>query len=293
MPADRTILFADVSNSTGIFEALGDVASRRYISEVLDELSAITERTGGTVVKTIGDEIMSSFALPLDAATAAIDMQRFVSSRPPIGRIPSAIRVGFDSGEVVIEGGDVFGDVVNVAARVVGMAAADQILTTGRSMERMGGGVAHRSLGLHGVRGRDGQLQLIEILWRGETAQMTIVAPRLSQMPTPEMELRVGDQSLDLKVGSPKKTIGRGAECDLVVPAPSASRAHADIVCRGALFYLEDHSTNGTYVQPDGGQQIFVHRGHALLQGSGVIRLGEPTQQGADLDIRYRTLYST
>ena len=294
MEADRSILFADVSNSTGITETLGDVESRRLIGEMLDEMAAITERLGGTVIKTIGDEIMSAFEYPIDCVSAAVDMQRATSARPPMGGVPSAIKIGLDSGPVVLERGDVFGDVVNVAARVIGMAAAEQILTTGRTIGRIEGEVVpHRSLGLHGVRGRDEQLHLVEILWRGETAQMTVVAPKLGARPKPELDIQLGEQLVTVKGDRPKMSIGRGAECDLVVPSAAASRAHADLVCAGGLFYLEDHSTNGTYIKPEGAQEILVHRGQALLQGSGLIRLGEPISVKGPLDIEYRIRYGT
>lgn len=293
MEADRTILFADVSNSTGITKVLGDVESRRHIGGILDELREITLRLNGTVIKTIGDEIMSAFESPLDAVAAAVDMQRAVSMRPPIGTIPSAIRVGLDSGPVVLERGDAYGDVVNVAARVVALAAAEQVLTTGRTIERIETEpVPHRSLGQHRVKGRDERIELIEVLWRGETAQMTVVAPKIERGPQPELHLVVGDHRLSIKAGSGKKlSVGRGAECDLVVASAAASRAHADIVSSGGLFYLEDHSSNGTYIRPDGAREIFVHRGQVLLQGEGLIRLGEPLAVKGPLDIEYRTVY--
>jgi pSer/pThr/pTyr-binding forkhead associated (FHA) protein len=121
---------------------------------------------------------------------------------------------------------------------------------------------------------------------------MTVVAPKLDRGPKPELEVRIGDQSLSLKSESGGQlSIGRGAECKLVVPSASASRAHADIVTRGGLFYLEDHSTNGTYIRPEGTHEIFVHRGQALLQGSGLIRLGEPIAVKGPLDIEYQTRY--
>lgn len=294
MEADRTILFADVCDSTGITEALGNVASRSYIAEILDQLGAITTSVGGTVVKTIGDEIMSSFQSPLDGIAAAVDMQRAVSARPPINGIHSRIRVGLVAGSVLLEKGDVFGDVVNVCARVVGLAAAEQVLTTGSTIEQAGGDamVPFRSLGVHGVRGRDESLHLCEILWRGETAQMTVVAPKISKRPQAELEIQLGDVTLSLK-GESKETLslGRGAECSLVVASASASRAHCAVLSRGGRFYLEDHSTNGTYVRQEGANEIFVHRDQVLLQGTGLIRLGEPIAVKGPLDIEYRTRY--
>jgi adenylate cyclase len=295
MEAERTILFADVCDSTGITEALGNVASRTYFAEILDELGAITEKVGGTVIKTIGDEIMSAFESPMDGIAAAVDMQRAVSAKPPIKGIHSCVRIGLHSGSVLLEKGDVFGDVVNVSARVVALAAAEQVLTTGNTIEQVGEDqVPYRSLGVHGVRGRDESLHLCEILWRGETAQMTVVAPKLERFPTTELEIQVGDAKRTLR-GDSKEilSLGRGAECSLIVASASASRAHADVLSRGGRFYLDDHSTNGTYVRPEGANEIFVHRDQVLLQGAGLIRLGEPVSVKGPLDIEYRTRYGS
>ena len=293
MEADRTILFADIVDSTGITEAIGNVASRSFIAEVLDELASITESVGGTVIKTIGDEIMTSFESPMDGISAAVDMQRAVAVRPSVEGNPCRIRIGLHAGSVLMEAGDVFGDVVNVAARVVGLAAGEQVLTTGSTMERVEkDAVPFRSLGVHGVRGRDERLHLCEVLWRGETAQMTVVAPKLERLPAAELHIQLGDQELSLKGDSGDSlSLGRGQECSLVVPSTNASRAHADVLCRGGRFYLDDHSTNGTYVRPDGANEIFVHRDQVQLQGSGLIRLGEPIAIKGPLDIEFRTEY--
>jgi adenylate cyclase len=293
MEAERTVLFADVCDSTGIAEALGNVASRGMISEILGKLRSTTESLNGTVVKTIGDEIMCAFESPIDGIAAAVDMQRAVSTMLPVNGIHARVRIGLHSGTVLLEGGDLFGDVVNVSARVVNMAAGEQVLTTGTTIEKVADGlVPYRSLGVHGVKGRDERLHLCEVLWRGETAQMTVVAPKLDRMPNAELEIRLGDQVLALK-GDAKDalSIGRGAECSLVVPSSSASRAHADVLSRGGRFYLDDHSTNGTYVKPEGANEVFVHRDQALLQGSGLIRLGEPISVKGPLDIEYRIRY--
>jgi class 3 adenylate cyclase len=293
MEAERTVLFADVCDSTGIAETLGNVASRSIIAEILGKLRAVTEGVGGTVIKTIGDEIMCAFPTPMDGIAAAVDMQRAVSAMAPVKGVHSRVRVGLHWGTVLMENGDLFGDVVNVAKRVVDMAAGEQVLTTGPTIDGIDEGlVPYRSLGVHGVKGRDERLQICEILWRGETAQMTVVAPKLHRMPKAELEIRLGDRVLSLK-GDAKEalSIGRGAECSLVVPSSSASRAHADVISRGGRFYLDDHSTNGTYVRPEGANEVFVHRDQALLQGSGLIRLGEPISVKGPLDIEYTTKY--
>ena len=75
----QTILFADVSGSTRLFETKGDVEARRLIAMVLDALSVICVQHGGRVIKTIGDEIMCTLPTAMAGVMAACDMQRKMS----------------------------------------------------------------------------------------------------------------------------------------------------------------------------------------------------------------------
>lgn len=293
MEADRTILFADIVNSTGITEAVGDSVSRRHFASILVELGEITSRLNGVVVKTIGDEIMCAFEQRIEGLTAAVDMQRALATKPALGGIPSAVKIGVHSGPVILEHGDVFGDVVNVAARVISMAAGEQVLTTEETLTGTSQhAVPHRSLGKHQVRGRDEPLHLCEVLWRGETAAMTAVAPKLDALPAPEMIFRMGETTHSMtSTSNDPLTLGRGVECSFVIDGSSASRAHAKIIRRGSRFYLEDHSTNGTFIQPRQGNPIFVHRDQVQLQGAGGISLGEAVSSEAPAHIEFETAY--
>ncbi len=86
-------------------------------------------------------------------------------------------------------------------------------------------------------------------------------------------------------------TLGRGTDCHFVVDGSSASRAHAKIVRRGSRFYLEDHSTNGTFIQPRQGTPVFVHRDQVQLQGAGGISLGEAVSDVSPAHIEFETAY--
>jgi adenylate cyclase len=127
-----TILFADVSGSTRLFETRGDEVARRLIGNVLIALADVAARHGGRVIKTIGDEIMCTFPGPLYGLLSATDMQRRIKSDPEFVRDNLAIRIGLHHGEALVENGDVFGDAVNTAARMAdkSLARRDQIVTT-------------------------------------------------------------------------------------------------------------------------------------------------------------------
>ena len=86
LPADvgrpATVLFADVSESTKLYETAGDVIAQQAIGRCLEMMKKATEAAGGRVVKTIGDEVMAIFRLPDAAAAAAAEMQGAVDLMP-------------------------------------------------------------------------------------------------------------------------------------------------------------------------------------------------------------------
>ena len=290
MQERRTILFADVSGSTSIIETVGNSEGREFISGILDELARVTEMSRGQVIKTIGDEVLSCFLEPLDAMVAAVEMQRAVGELPSLGAVRPRIKVGLHEGPVIMEDGDIYGDVVNVAARVIGLAEPNQILTTAHTLAALGDTpIPTRSLGEHTVKGKGEPILFCEVLWEENPDQLTALAPKRKEKPPAQLEVRLGASSLSMSgAGGEVQSLGRGDASALVVADESASRSHADIVARGGRFYLADHSTNGTYVRPDGGDEIFVHRDEVLLRGLGAIRLGRVFSDPDGPTLEYR-----
>ena len=75
------ILFADVVGSTQLYEQLGDVKARQMVGRCLDIMREATEANRGTVIKTMGDEVMSTFPTADDAMNAAKRMQERICDR--------------------------------------------------------------------------------------------------------------------------------------------------------------------------------------------------------------------
>ena len=123
----QTILFADVSGSTRLFETKGDVEARRLIAAVLEALTQVCRQHGGRVIKTIGDEIMCTFPGALNGILAACDMQRRMGRDINFVRDSLAVRIGLHHGDALEEDdGDVYGDAVNTAARMASTAKREQ-----------------------------------------------------------------------------------------------------------------------------------------------------------------------
>jgi class 3 adenylate cyclase len=127
-----TILFSDIKGSTSYAEKKGDLEYMAMINRHNSILFPVIEAEGGIIVKTIGDAIMARFDDPVAAVKAGAGMQRALEEdrrgRPEIEQI--RIRVGLHTGLGLIKEGDVFGDVVNAAARVQHAAETEQVLIT-------------------------------------------------------------------------------------------------------------------------------------------------------------------
>jgi adenylate cyclase len=276
-----TILFADIAGSTRLYEALGDKAARKIVSKAMALLLEVIGRHEGTLVKTIGDEIMCTFAQCSSAARASVEMQqelkRAIASReldvPKLG-----IRVGFHYGPVIREKGDVFGDAVNMAARIVGQAKTHQVLTSRQTCELLETDIrkSARFIDQVAVKGKIEELELFELIW--DLENVTLV-----EAPSPDLQrgggsllLRYHDHTVEFDPSRLSLTIGRGEGSDIVLADVLASRLHARIELRRDRFVFIDQSINGTYIQIYGTSELYVRRDETILQGSGMISPARP-----------------
>ena len=281
------ILFADVSGSTSLYEKLGDQRALAAVESVLAELRKSVAIQGGRVVKTIGDEVMAVLPSADAAMHAACDMQNRVAAIPPISDVRLAIRAGFHYGPAIEERGDYFGDAVNTAARMAGLARSGQIITTGSTVEALSPLLreATRDLDAMTVKGKQEEIRIFEVIWH-DSEDLTMMAARDAPASTrvAELSLNYGEHGLVLGPSHASATLGRDATNDLVVADKMASRVHCRIEHRRGNFVLVDQSTNGTYVTVDGDAEILLKREQLMLRGRGVISLGH-TATAPDAEI--------
>lgn len=275
---DLSILFADISGSTSLYERLGDTIARELIARCLATITQVIQRNNGTVIKTIGDEIMCTFPSADDATQAATEMQDDVSDGIEVEgeEYPLQIRVGLHHGPVIREKGDVFGDAVNVAARMAALAKGGQIITSKATVDALNPALraSTRLLDKLPVKGKREMLEIYEVVWQEE--DVTHIATGLFATVTGrdvKLTLTIGDNQVVLDQGSPPTSLGRGKRADIVVEDSFASREHVRIEVRRGKFVLLDTSTNGTYVETEDGN-FYLRREEAVLRGSGRIALG-------------------
>jgi adenylate cyclase len=271
------VLFADVSGSTKLYETVGDNAAHQAIDLCLKLFSALAVQHGGRVVKTIGDEVMVVFPDAIRAGAAARDIQLGMHDMAPVGKVRLGVRIGMHQGPVMEKGGDVFGDTVNLAARLTEMATRGQIITSLDTVQLLTPiqKMDCRQLYSIPVKGKEKEVPICELMWSDADDATQVVAQRAST--DAGTALRLVYRTRVLVVGGEKRSVvlGREGTADLVIADRMASRAHCEIEQRQDKFVLADHSANGTYLSIDGDREIVLRREEAMLRGHGFITLGQ------------------
>lgn len=164
---ELAVLFADISGSSDIYVALGDEAARRVVSRCVNLMTGELPEYHGTLIKVIGDEIMCTFPSSESAFHAACAIQRKVESSPNPDGTVMHIRVGFHFGEVLQESNDVYGDTVNIAARVVSITRARQIVVTQAVVNRLPSGLQKKVTKLERVefKGKPATFEIYLVDW--------------------------------------------------------------------------------------------------------------------------------
>jgi len=287
------ILFADVVGSTKLYEQLGDLRARDMVGICIDVMRAATEQNRGTVIKTMGDEVMATFQTADDALNAAAQMQKQISTHPSlkVDEHGVAIRIGCNFGPVVMENRDIFGSAVHTANRMTSQAKAGQIITTSTMVERLSGDwrASVRQIDIATLKGRSSEVALFEVLWQPEdvTSMVPAIASRERAAKPQRMRLRYQGQEIFVDDGHANISIGRAEENDLVVKGNLISRLHARVEISRNKFMLVDQSTNGTFVLGKDGEEAFVRRDSMQIRGEGLIGLGKAPDSNSSQVIRF------
>jgi adenylate cyclase len=287
---EMAVLFADITESTSLYQKLGDAAARQLIGACLASLAEVLPRHDGRLVKTVGDAIMCVFPEAEHAVRAAREMQSAFSNRPSAGEAIK-VHIGLHFGPVLLEEADVYGDTVNAAAYLAAAAMSEQILTTEAVWARLSPALRSSVRPIfHAVlKGSSTESTVYQVLWQGEDQDITTVnlhSNRVIPGDTGSLLITYEGRQLGIDRSQPSVTIGRSADCDLVVDDPYASRRHMTIKMRRTRFYLVDHSTNGTFVW-NGSEELHVLRSELLLDDGGEISLGRRRNEGEGERIKY------
>jgi adenylate cyclase len=218
------------------------------------------------------------------AAYAATAMQIAVRAYPAAESSKLGLGIGFHHGPVIQDNADVFGDTVNLAARLVEQAAQGQILLAAGTAEQVQPPYRRSIRRLYPVRlkGFEEELTLCEIVWRGDEAATFHPFDAVSPPARTKLTLVYRGKKLVLRRTVEEITIGRDAACKILVDDEHASRHHCMIERRRDHFVLIDKSTNGTFVTFEGEPEFALRRDEVMLRKRGWISFGEPRRADGD-----------
>jgi len=281
------ILFADICGSTALYDKLGDERARQLISKCIALMTSKVSLHQGILIKTIGDEIMCSFATAEAAMNAACAMQNALENERPDDTHPMHIRIGFHYGDVICEENDVYGDTVNVAARVASVTRANQIMTTLAAVNTLPSDLRDKTQQIFRAefKGKQEQLDIFQVSWETDDMLRTRIGTskfRAPQIITQELILRYRDQSFKVNEQYKSLLLGREQICDIWVQHNFASRQHARIEFRFGKFLITDQSTNGTFIRFSDSTIVRLAREDAVLHDTGSISLGQPYADNPD-----------
>ena len=290
------VMFADVAGSTAMYENMGDDMARERISKALNSLISISRRHNGKLVKTIGDEILVYFTDIDMAVFAAKAIQEAMEDDRSPETVGVSIRIGMQYGSTILENDDIFGDTVNVAARVSSMAKARQILCTQEIAFMVKSGELSNNMRPYDrlrVKGKNEQLDVYLYAWEEEgditnmaTASSFTNPARHDQVK--QLVLKYEGKPHNIETETASYVLGRGQDCDLIVKGDLISRHHSKLEHRRGKFIITDQSTNGTFIRTTEGQEIFLRREEFTIFGSGHISLGKKVDLNDENIIHFR-----
>jgi pSer/pThr/pTyr-binding forkhead associated (FHA) protein len=279
------VMFTDVCDSASVYRTLGDAEAHKLGSNCVRMIVEAARRNGGRFIKTIGDGVMLTFANPRDAYRAAIGIQ--LAARES----PLSVKVGMHYGPMIDTGNDVFGDTVNVAARVLARSAANEILMTRECVDalRPEQRATVRLLDTTSVKGRPEWLEIFRAIGDSEDATKVVSSSNVSSAAPTVLLLKYKDEVVRFELAAGALLIGRDPGCTLVVDTAWASRRHATLDVQRGMFVLVDHSANGTYVVDEDAAERHVNREVHHLARRGTISIGISAQENPEDVIRYRS----
>ena len=274
------IVMADISGSSALYDDIGDTDALREVGKCLDNMMAIVEREGGTFIRSKGDDVLAIFT----DTRAALDASRAMLSQKTTGTSLS-IHVGASFGNVIRARDDIFGDSVNIAARLGAMAKPGELLASEDFVERLPEAERRRMHPLDTItfKGKDAATGIFALLEEGSQLRTVIgKSPAVTdarherrQAPAVTVTLHYANRDFEC-LDRNTVAIGRSSDNDIVIDRPWVSREHARITLRRGKVQLTDQSSSGSFVAAQDDYEFLLKRETVLLTGSGTISPGMP-----------------
>lgn len=290
------VMFADIAGSTSFFERRGDVSGIAMVQELVDRAQRAVEPLGGQVVKSIGDAVLVRFGEAEAAVRGAVALQQSFAewnrTRAEADRM--RLRVGVSWGSGFVKEEDVFGDVVNLAARLERLAQPGQVVISAALHGAARGlpGVEVRRLPDAQLKGKAAPQEVYEVVWPGAEPAAAAGPPETRSYSLIVLEEQEGGVH---PLTAAETVLGR-QEGEIRFPGDKLmSSPHARFRLEAGGLQVEDLSPSGVFLrlrepaQLQEGDQILVGRKlfeFAAGPGDPALRLGHqsfPLRRGETL----------
>jgi len=284
---NAAVLLADVVGSTPLYESAGNDVALGRIADWRERMCSLVHSNGGEYISSKGDDVLSIFDDPAGAFRAAAQMMVPTS-------LPIPFHAGLHFGPIIRVGDDLYGDAVNLTARLAAIANPGEVLISQNLVDRL----APWDRELLGFldkmvfKGKSEPCSIYAFLDHDRSLNTQIPNSRLGKNAGRSrtirplcITLRYNDQAISCH-DNEVLTIGRSPDCQLVIDRQWVSRHHATITIENERIQLAERSSSGTFISMQQGQEFFVHRENVLLLGSGTISPGMRCT-GSDAEIVY------
>lgn len=151
-----------------------------------------------------------------------------------------------------------------------------------------------RDVGAERLKGKSQAMHLFQLVWEENETAVTRAFPAGGASPERQflseqsvLKLSFGRRKMTLTRVAMPCTFGRDRASSLRVDSDRVSRDHAHVEFRHGKFVLVDHSTNGTFVTPQGGSEVWLQRESMPLLGSGLFSLGGSALLHREVCVQY------
>lgn len=282
------VLMTDITGSTQLYEMVSNADALAQIDAMLVRMRGIVEGAGGVCVKSQGDDVLSYFATSEACFQAGWAM---INENWP-GNL--SVHAGMYFGEFITHEDDIYGGAVNTAARLASLAKPGELLLGDSCYDALSDASKARIklIGDLALRGKVTPTRVYACTV-AEMVQQTVI---FSQAPAEEQRAgrtefaEFSFQGRTWKIAEGQSlTIGRAADCDVVVDLAWVSRSHATLTLRHHQLEISDHSSTGTVLKRAGDADVNLHRRATLLSGEGAIHFGMGAEQDAGNAIAFST----